>query len=88
MNGWVTRGTKFQQWARGYGIKNLSTAMCCTPFAVYQWLRGESIPRGDRMLVLQALARGELSQDDILEHYMRLRPTRGPLKTYADQRRL
>jgi len=64
------RQTKFAGWVTNFGVGKLARDACCTRFAVYKWLRGESIPRTDRLLVITHLAAGELSNADLFEHFV------------------
>lgn len=61
--------TKFESWIRGYGVNNVSRVARCSRFAVYKWIRGDSMPRTHRMLVLSKVSGGELTFDDIVRHF-------------------
>lgn len=68
--------TKFEQWAKQFGVSNLVDAMrakgidyAITYSAVYQWLRGEHEPRPKKIRALAEISAGAISVQDIHDHF-------------------
>lgn len=80
--------TRFQAWARKYGPTRLAerlTAMgpdtMVTFGAVYNWIRGEHEPRGPKVRAMVELSRGEISSDDIQDHFVLCAKRRAAVKS-------
>jgi hypothetical protein len=72
----VIETTKFERWARKYGVNNLVDEMrrhgpdsAVTFSAIYQWLRADHEPRGHRVRALVEISAGDLSVQDIHDHF-------------------
>jgi hypothetical protein len=68
--------TKFSRWVKSFGVLKLSEALtdrgkatAVSYSAVYRWTRGENEPRGPKMRLLVELSKGELSHQDVHDHF-------------------
>ncbi len=73
MSGIVRRRwkSKFARFIQSYGVKFLAVELDVTPFAIYHWIRGASVPRPAHAKAIQRLARergSRLTMDEIYRH--------------------
>jgi DNA-binding transcriptional regulator YdaS (Cro superfamily) len=68
--------SKFRSWILIYGIDNLTVAIrsvnpraAVSRRSVERWIVGTHEPRGERMRAIVRVAGGEVSANDVLEHF-------------------
>jgi hypothetical protein len=64
--------SKFERFARSYGVELLAARLMVRPSAVYHWLRGATSPHPANAIMIQNLAKERqitLSLDEIYQHF-------------------
>lgn len=68
--------TKFARWVKNFGVLKLAERLTnggketkVGYSGVYRWLRGENEPRGPKLRKIVELARGDLSHQDVHDHF-------------------
>lgn len=73
--------SKFECWITRYGVSRLARnldrmgdGVSVSTWTVYAWLRGERIPRPPRIQAIVEVARGDLTVEDVEQHFQLKRP--------------
>jgi hypothetical protein len=64
--------SRFERFARRYGVDLLAARLTIRPSSIYHWLRGSTSPHPSNAIMIQMIAkerRVRLSLDDIYSHF-------------------